>query len=81
MQVKTTYTIDIIPAGGTQNSSPTPVRSGIPDAFALSWASDRKLLLSDGTDLIEAAVDGSNRMTLASDAAGSISSASRCGER
>jgi hypothetical protein len=81
VQVKTTHTIDIIPGGGTKDSSPTPVFSGIPDAFALSWTSDRKLLLSNGTDLIEADVDDSNRKTLASDIAGSINSATRCGER
>lgn len=81
VQVKTTHTIDIIPGGGTKDSSPTPVLSEIPDAFALSWASDRELLLSNGTDLIEATVDGSNRKTLASDAAGNINSATRCGER
>lgn len=81
VQVKTTHTIDIIPGGRTKGSSPTPVLSGIPGAFALSWAGGRELLLSNGTDLIEANVDGSNRKTLASDAAGSINSAARCGKQ
>lgn len=81
VQVKTTHTIDIIPGSGTNDSSPTPVLSGIPDAFALSWSGDRELLLTTGTDLMEATVDGSNRKTLASDAAGRINSAARCGQQ
>jgi Tol biopolymer transport system component len=81
VQKKTTHTVDIIPGGGTKESSPAPVLSGIPDAFALSWASDKELLLSNGADLIKANVDGSNRRTLASDAAGNINAANRCGDR
>jgi Tol biopolymer transport system component len=81
VQKKTTHTVDIIPGGGTKESSPAPVLSGIPDAFALSWASDKELLLTNGADLIKANVDGSNRRTLASDAAGNINAANRCGDR
>ncbi len=80
VQVKTTHTIDVIPGAGTKESLPTPVLSEIPDAFALSWTGDKKLLLTNGSDLIEASPDGANRRTLTSDAAGSINSASRCGE-
>jgi Tol biopolymer transport system component len=81
VQVKTTHTVDVIPGAGTKESSPTPVLSGIPDAFALSWAGDKKLLLTNGSDLIEASVDGTNRRTLASDPAGNINTANRCGEQ
>jgi Tol biopolymer transport system component len=81
VQVKTTHTIDVIPGAGTKESLPTPVLSEIPDAFALSWAGDKELLLTNGSDLIEASPDGTNRRTLTSDAAGSINAASRCGEQ
>ena len=81
MQVKTTHSIDVIPGAGTKESLPTPVLSAIPDAFALSWAGDKELLLTNGSDLIEASPDGTNRRTLTSDAAGSINAASRCGEQ
>jgi Tol biopolymer transport system component len=81
VQVRTTHTIDVIPGAGTKESSPTPVLSGIPDAFALSWASDKELLLTTGSDLIEVNVDGTNRRTLARDPAGNINVASRCGEQ
>jgi Tol biopolymer transport system component len=81
VQVKATHNINIIPGGGTKDSSPTPVLSETPDVFALSWANERELLLSNGTDLIEATVDGSNRKILTSDTAGSIHSATRCGRR
>ena len=48
VQVKTTHTVNVIPGAGTKESSPTPVLSGIPDAFALNWAGDKELLLTNG---------------------------------
>ena len=81
VQVKTTHTVDVIPGAGTKESSPTPVLSEIPDAFALSWAGDKDLLVSNGSDLIEASADGTNRRTLASDPVGNITAANRCGEQ
>jgi Tol biopolymer transport system component len=80
VQVKTTHTVDVISGAGTKESLPIPVLSEIPDAFALSWAGDKKLLVSNGSDLIEVAPDGTNSRTLASDAAGNINAAYRCGE-
>jgi eukaryotic-like serine/threonine-protein kinase len=81
VQVKTTRTINVIPGAGTKESSPTPVLSEIPDAYALSWARDKELLVTNGPDLIEVSADGTNRRTLASDAAGTIVAANRCGEQ
>jgi Tol biopolymer transport system component/predicted Ser/Thr protein kinase len=81
VQVKTTHSTDVIPGAGTKESSPTPVLSEIPDAFALSWAGDNALLVNNGSDLIEVGLDGTNRRTLASDAAGNINAANRCGEQ
>jgi Tol biopolymer transport system component len=81
VQVKTTHTIEVIPGAGTKESSPTPVLSEIPDAFALSWAGDNELLVSNGPDLIEVGLDGTNRRTVASDAAGNITAAHLCGEQ
>lgn len=57
MQVKTTHTIDVIPGSGTKESSRTPVLSEIPDAFALNWAGDKQLLVSNGSDLIEVSAE------------------------
>ena len=81
VQAKTTHTVDVIPGAGWKESSPTPVLSGIPDAFALSWSGDKELLLTNGSDLIEVSTDGTNRRTLARDPAGNINSANRCGEQ
>ncbi len=81
VQVKTTHMVDVIPGAGTKESSPTPTLAEIPDAFALSWAGDNELLVSNGYDLIEVSPDGTDRRTLASDAAGNINSAHRCGEQ
>ena len=81
VQAKTTHIVDVIPGAGSKESSPTPVLSEIPDAFALSWFGDKELLLTNGTDLIEVSTDGTNRRTLAHDAAGNINSANRCGEQ
>jgi WD40 repeat protein len=79
--VKTTHTIHVIPSAGTKEGSPTPVLSEIPDAVWLSWAGDKELLVSNGSDLIEVNADGTNRRTLASDATGNIVAANRCGEQ
>jgi Tol biopolymer transport system component len=81
VQVKTTHTIVVIPGAGGKESSPTPVLSEILDAVALSWAGDKELLLSNGSDLIQVSADGTNRRTLASDATGYIIAAHRCGEQ
>jgi serine/threonine protein kinase/Tol biopolymer transport system component len=81
VQVKTTHTIDVVPGAGTKESLPRPVLSEIPDAFALSWTGDEKLLLTNGSDLIEASPDGANRRTLTGDAAGRINSVGRCGDQ
>jgi len=81
VQVKTTQTVDVIPGAGTKESSPTPVLSEIPGVSTLSWASDKELLVSNGSDLIQVSVDGTNRRTLASDATGNIVAAHRCGEQ
>lgn len=81
VQIKTAHTIDLIPGSGSKESSPPPVLSEVPDAFALSWAGDKELLLSNGSELIQVSMDGTNRRTLASDAAGNINSAQRCGEQ
>jgi Tol biopolymer transport system component len=81
VQVKTTHTVDLIPGAGTKETSPTPILPGIPDAFGLSWAGDKELLLTNGSDLIQVSVDGTSRRTLASDAAGNINSAQQCGEQ
>jgi Tol biopolymer transport system component len=81
VQVRTTHTVDVISGAGTKESSPTPVLSEIPDAFALSWAGDNELLVTNGPELIQVSADGTKHRTLASDAAGSINSAHRCGEQ
>jgi eukaryotic-like serine/threonine-protein kinase len=81
VQMKTTHTVDVIPGAGTKDSSPTPALSEIPDAIALSWAGDKDLLVTNGSDLIQVSPDGTNRRTLASDAVGRITAASRCGEQ
>lgn len=47
----------------------------------MTWANDRELLVSNGSDLIEMSPDGANRRTLASDAAANITAAGRCGEQ
>jgi hypothetical protein len=73
--------VDVIPGAGTKESSPTPLLSEIPDAMALSWAGDKDLLVTNGSDLIQVSVDGTNRRTLASDPGGNIAAANRCGEQ
>jgi len=81
VQEKTTHTVNVISGAGTRESSPTPVLSEMPGAFAVTWASNRELLVSNGSDLIEVSPDGANRRTLASDAAADITAAGRCGEQ
>ena len=81
VQVKTTHTVDVISGARTKETAPAPTLSGIPDVFALSWASNKELLLTNGSDLIQVSADGTNRRTLASDPAGNINSASRCGQQ
>ncbi|HZQ52689.1 MAG TPA: protein kinase [Bryobacteraceae bacterium] len=81
VQVRTTHTVDIVSGTGTKESSPAPALSGIPDAFALSWAGDKQLLVSNGPDLIEVSTDGTKRRTLVSDPEGNINAATRCGEQ
>jgi eukaryotic-like serine/threonine-protein kinase len=81
VQVKTARTVEIIPGGGTKESSPAPVLSEIPDPQSVSWAGNTSLLVSDGPDLIKVSPDGTNRVALTSDPGADIVVASACGDR
>ncbi|MGH9734257.1 MAG: protein kinase domain-containing protein [Candidatus Acidiferrales bacterium] len=80
VQVKTTHTVNVIPGKGTKESSPASVLADIPDAVWTGWSSNGDLLASNGTSLVQAALNGGKRTTLASDPAGDILSATVCGE-
>lgn len=81
VQQRTTHITNILPGAGANESSPAPALSAIPDAFALSWASDNELLVSNGSDLMEVSADGAHQRILASDPAGNIGAATPCGDQ
>lgn len=81
VQDRTTHITNILPGTGSKESSPVRALSDIPDAYALSWAGDKELLVSKGSELMQVGAGDTNRRTLASDTAGSITAARRCGEQ
>jgi eukaryotic-like serine/threonine-protein kinase len=81
VQVKTTNTPYLLPASGSKESSPPEAPLQVPGVNSLAWAADGELLVSNGTNLFRMHTDGSDRTTLANDAAGYIVAAKRCGDR
>lgn len=81
VQVKTTRTVDILPALGSRDSSLPSSLSEIPNIDWASWAGNQQLFVSDGPNLMKVNANGSNQATLVNDNAAFIRSVSPCGSR
>ena len=81
VQVKGTSSLYVLPGAGTQETSPPPASTQIPDMTTYAWESNNTFLISDGTSLMRMSMDGTERTTLASDPVGNIRSVERCGEK
>ncbi len=79
VQAKTNRIPYLLPAAGSQESSPAEAPLQIPDMFFLNWADNDNLLVSNETNLFRVGRDGSNKTTLLSDPAGVIFAAAPCG--
>lgn len=79
VHVKTTHTINLLPAGGTKDPSPSEAPVQVPSIRSAAWAADGALLIRNGADLFRMKVDGGDRTTLLSDSAAKILAVSRCG--
>ncbi len=79
VQGKTIRTPYLLPAAGSQESSPAEAPLQIPDIFFLNWANNDDLLVTNETNLFRVSRDGTNRTTLLSDPAGVILAAAPCG--
>ena len=79
VQMKTTRTVNLLPAGGAKDTSPAEAPVQVPDIKNAAWTADGQLLIRNGSNLFRMSVDGGNRTTLLSDSAARILAVSRCG--
>jgi serine/threonine protein kinase len=67
VQQKATQTLYLMPAKGFAGSPPNPAAAQSKDAAMFGWASNGDIYFGDGSNLLRASADGSNRITLLSD--------------
>lgn len=80
VQSQTTSSLYLLPAAGTQDSSPTPLPSFLPQFLNFLWDAQGNLLFFDGQSLMQVDSEG-NRKTLLSDAAALLATIEPCGTR
>ncbi len=80
VQVKTASTLYLLPANGTQDSSPPVAYRAPENLFSLLWDRQNNLLLADRRGLVRTDASG-NQTTLVSDPGALMASAEPCGDR
>jgi serine/threonine protein kinase len=76
VQVKTTRTLEIIPGSGL--SGKAMPNSQIDNVSAFDWTSDGKLVITDGSKLLQVKPDGSKQSELISDSGAAVVNLVRC---
>jgi len=76
VQVKTTRSLDIIPAGGLSGKA-TP-SSEIANVDTFDWTLDGNLVVADGSKLLQLKTDGSKQSELISDSGAAVVNLVRC---
>jgi eukaryotic-like serine/threonine-protein kinase len=79
VRTKTTQSLYVLPAAGSQSSDLRPLSSQMQNLVGFWWASDGGLLESDGPRLVHSTADGSSSAQLLGDATAAILNPSACG--
>ena len=80
VQVRTTYSLTLLPGDGTSHGSGEPMAQE-QEVHSLAWTSDGKLLVGDSESVRRMNLDGTQRSTILSDPNSWIVDIARCGDR
>jgi eukaryotic-like serine/threonine-protein kinase len=81
VQVRTAYSLSLLPGAGTQGNSTVQPLAQAQDVQSVAWATDGKLLISDGQNVRQMNPDGAQQSTIVSDSNSWIPDIARCGDR
>jgi Tol biopolymer transport system component len=81
VQVRTAYTLSLLPGAGVQANTPVQPLTQAQDVQSVAWTADGKLLVSDGQSVQTMNLDGGQRSTILNDPNSWIADIARCGDR
>jgi eukaryotic-like serine/threonine-protein kinase len=81
VQVRTAYSLSLLPGAGTLGNSTVQPLAQAQDVQSVAWATDGKLLISDGQNVRQMNPDGGQQSTIVSDSNSWIPDIARCGDR
>jgi serine/threonine protein kinase/Tol biopolymer transport system component len=81
VQVRTAYTLSLLPGAGVQGTSTVQPLTQVQDVQSVAWTTDGKLLVSDGQSVQTMNLDGGQRATILNDPNSWIADIARCGDR
>ncbi len=81
VQVRTAYSLNLLPGGGVQANTTVPPLPEAQDVQSVAWTADGKLLVSDGQSVRQMNADGSQQSTILNDPNSWIMDMARCGDR
>ena len=81
VQVRTAYSLSLLPGAGVQADTPVQPLSQAQDVQSVAWTADGKLLVSDGQSVRQMNPDGGQQSTILSDPNSWIADVARCGDR
>src|SRR6202167_3640512 len=81
VQVRTAYTLSLLPGAGVQANTPVQSLPQAQDVQSVAWTADGKLLISDGQSLRQMNPDGGQQSMIVSDSNSWIPDIARCGDR
>jgi eukaryotic-like serine/threonine-protein kinase len=81
VQVKGASSLSLLPGAGAQGSAPVQPVAQVQEVQSVAWASDGKLLVSDGQGVRRMNADGGQQSMLLNDPSSWIVDMARCGDR
>ena len=81
VQVRTTYSLTLLPGDGTSGHSPVEPMAQEQEVHSVAWTSDGKLLVGDSESVRRMNVDGTQRSTILNDPNSWLVDIARCGDR
>jgi eukaryotic-like serine/threonine-protein kinase len=81
VQVRTAYTLSLLPGAGVQGTSTVQPLTQVQDVQSVAWTTDGKVLVSDGQSVQTMNLDGGQRATILNDPNSWIADIARCGDR
>jgi serine/threonine protein kinase len=80
VQVRTAYSLSLLPGAGVQGNTPVQPLSQVQDVQSVAWTADGKLLVSDGQSVQTMNLDGGQRSSILNDPNSWIADIARCGD-